>query len=253
MPALDGWFGCCPKECRNVDALRYRGSEERQGSTCRTGPGGERKLISACNPALGRMLSPAVGPCTPVLLGEITQQSRRRCTSLLDRRAPRAVVNGGTDSDFGVRLSGADGDLAMAGLAADRYTAPRRRCTGESRKARKACNATISPSLRAEGDREPWGKRSPGFPKGARNHIYKKPVVGRCMRWTRERWLRCMLRCRAPRVIRPYNLATGPSADVVAAETPSQGHSLGPEGARFLSSAPRRRWRCRDGRPGRNS
>ena len=39
----------------------------------------------------------------------------------------------------------------------------------ESRKARKACNATKSPSLRAEGDREPWGKRSPGFPKGARN------------------------------------------------------------------------------------
>jgi hypothetical protein len=73
------------------------------------------------------------------------------------------------------------------------------------------------------------------------------------MRWTRERGLRCMLRCRAPRVIRPYNLATGPSAEVVAAETPSQGHSLGPDRARFLSSAPRRRWRCRDCRPGRNS
>ena len=75
--------------------------------------------------------------------------------------------------------------------------------------------------------------------------------MGRCLRWTRERvGLRCMLRCHAPRAIRPYNLATRPSAEVFAGETPSQGHSPEADGARFLSSAPRRRWRSRDGRPG---
>ena len=35
-------------------------------------------------------------------------------------------MNGGTDSDFGVRLSGADGDLAMAGLAAIPHITARR-------------------------------------------------------------------------------------------------------------------------------
>ena len=65
--------------------------------------------------------------------------------------------------------------------------------------------------------------------------------------------MRCMLRCHAPRANRPYNLATGPTWEVVPDETHFQGQSLGPEGLRFWSSAPRRRWRSRDGRPGRNS
>ena len=74
-----------------------------------------------------RMLWPAGGPCTPVLPGEITQESRRHRKSLLDTRAPEGVVKGGKVSDFGVRLRGADGDLAMAGLAAISHTTARRR------------------------------------------------------------------------------------------------------------------------------
>ena len=78
----------------------------------------------------------------------------------------------------------------------------------------------------------------------------RKPRGGRL---TPRLHMRCMLRCHAPRAIRPYNLATGPGVQAVAGETPYQGHSPEAERARFLSSAPRRRWRSRDGRPGRRS
>ena len=44
--------------------------------------------------------------------------------------------------------------------------------------------------------------------------------------------------------------ATGPGAQVVAVQPPPMGHSPEADRARFLSSAPRRRWRSRDGRPG---
>ena len=102
---------------------RFPKGSEKSSKTFENWKSFSRLLRWHLQPVVGRCMRwPAGGPCTPVLPGEITQESRRPRSSLLYTRAPGTVVKGGKVPDFGVRPCSADGDAAMAGPAAMSHT-----------------------------------------------------------------------------------------------------------------------------------